>query len=139
MYGHTRYCEKPGVKCQSPLVLNLIIGEEVKGSPLPRLDTTEIWLEVLAKSLQTCFKIMKWTVAKCPNIELKNMGESVPSLPNFGSMVSLMWQDYFNRYFRPQLGPAEGSLANAHYMFGLMNASGEGIPLSRYVELDMEF
>ena len=50
---------------------------------------------------------MKWAVAKCPSIELKIMGESVPSLLDSSSMVSLMWQDHFNRYFRLQLGPAE--------------------------------
>ena len=42
--------------------------------------------------MQTQFKIMKWAVAKCPSIELKIMGESVPSLLDSGSMVSLMWQ-----------------------------------------------
>ena len=82
---------------------------------------------------------MKWAVAKCPSIELKIMGESVPSLLDSGSMVSLMWQDHFNRYFRLQLGPAEGSVADAHHLFDLTSASGGAIPLSRYVELDVEF
>ena len=67
------------------------------------------------------------------------MGESVPSLLDSSSMVSLMWQDHFNRYFRPQLGPAEGSVADAHHLFDLTSASGGAIPLSRYVELDVEF
>ena len=82
---------------------------------------------------------MKWAVAKCPSIELKVMGESVPSLLDSSSMVSLMWQDHFNQYFRPQLGPAEGSLADIHHLFELTSASGGAIPLSRYVELDVEF
>ena len=63
----------------------------------------------------------------------------MPSLQNSSSMVSLMWQDHFNQYFRPQLGPAEGSVADAHHLFDLMSASGGAIPLSRYVELDVEF
>ena len=50
-----------------------------------------------------------------------------------------MWQDHFNRYFRPKLGPAEGSLADVHNLFDLASASGGVIPLSRYVELDVEF
>ena len=66
------------------------------------------------------------------------MGESVPSLLGSSSMVSLMWQYYFNTYFRLQLGPAEGSVADAHHMFDLKSASGRGIPLSRYVELYVE-
>ena len=67
------------------------------------------------------------------------MGESLPSLLDSGSMVSLMQQDHFNRYFRPHLGPAEGSVADAHHMFNLTSTIGGGIPLSRYVELDVEF
>ena len=63
----------------------------------------------------------------------------VPSLLDSGSMVSLMWQDHFNRHFRLQLGPAEGSVADTHHMFNLTSASGVAIPLSRYVELDVEF
>ena len=38
-----------------------------------------------------------------------------------------------------QLGPAEGSVADSHHMFNLTSVSGGAIPLSRYVELDMEF
>ena len=82
---------------------------------------------------------MKWAVAKCPSIKLNIMGESVPSLLDSSSMVSLIWQDHFNRYFRSQLGPAEGSMADTHHMFDLTSVSGGAIPLSRYVELDVEF
>ena len=67
------------------------------------------------------------------------MGESVPSLLDSGSIVSLMWQDHFNRYFRLQLGPAEGSVAETHHLFDLISASGGAIPLSRYVILDVKF
>ena len=89
--------------------------------------------------MQTQFKIMKWAVAKCPSIKLKVMGESVPSLLDSGSMVSLMWQDHFNQYFRLWLGPAEGSVADAHHLFDLTSAGGRSIPLYRYVELDVKF
>ena len=67
------------------------------------------------------------------------MGESVLSLLDSSSMVSLKQQDHFNRYFRPQLGPAEGLVADAHHLFDLTSASGGAIKLSRYVELDVEF
>ena len=42
--------------------------------------------------MQTQFKIMGWAVVKCPSVELKIMGESLPSLLDSGSMVSLMWK-----------------------------------------------
>ena len=82
---------------------------------------------------------MKWEVAKCPSIKFKIMAESMPSLLDSSSMVSLMSQDHFNRYFRLQLGPAEGSVVDAHYSLDLTSASGGDRPLSRYVELDAEF
>ena len=82
---------------------------------------------------------MKQAVAKCLSIKLKVIGESVPSLLDSGSMVTLMQQDHFNRYFRLQLGPAEGLVADAYHLFNLTSASGVAIPLSKYVELDVEF
>ena len=79
---------------------------------------------------------MKLAVGKCPSIKLKIMGESVPSLLDSASMVNLMGQDHFNRYFRLQLGPAE---SDAHHMFNFTSASGGAISLSRYVALVVEF
>ena len=114
----------------------------VKGSqPLPGFDQKQIGPEtrVQVKSMQAQFKIMKWAVGKCSSVELKIMGKSVPSLLDSGSMVSLMQQDHFNRCFKPQLGPAEGSVADAHHLFDLTSASDGAIPLSRYVELDVEY
>ena len=66
------------------------------------------------------------------------MGENMPSLLDSGSIVSLMQQTYFNRYFRPWLGPAEGAVVEAHNLFDLKSVNGGGIPLSRYIELDVE-
>ena len=76
--------------------------------------------------MQTKFKIMKQAVAKCPSVKLKIMGESLPSLLDSGSMVSLMWQDHFNRYFRLQLGPAESSVVDTHHIFNLTSV-GSGL------------
>ena len=61
---------------------------------------------------------MKWAVAKCPSINLMIMGESILSLLDSGSMVSLMLQEYFKRYLR-LLGQAEGSVPDAHHTFDL--------------------
>ena len=119
---------------------NPLNGEKVQGSPpLPDCDKKETGPKVNVNSMQTQFKIMKWAVAKCPSVELKIIGESVPSLLDSGSMVSLMLQDHFNRYFRSQLGPAEGSVVDAPHMFDLISASGGAVPLSRYAKLDVEF
>ena len=47
------------IELLSPLIKNPIDGEEVKGSPLPRFDKTEIGSTIPTKSQQTQFKIMK--------------------------------------------------------------------------------
>ena len=119
---------------------NPINGEKVKASPpLLDCDQMEIGPKVNIKLMQTQFKIMKWAEAMCPSVKLKIMDESVTSLLDSISMVSLMWQDVFNIYLRLKLAPAEGSVADTHHMFDLTSASGGAIPLSRYVELDVEF
>ena len=82
---------------------------------------------------------MKKAVAKYPNVNIKIMGESMPSLLDPESMVSLVWQTYFNRYVRLQLGPAEGAVAQAHNLFDFKSANAGDIPLFRYVELNVEF
>ena len=71
---------------------------------------------------------MKRAVAKCPKVNITIMGENIPSLLDSGSMVSLMWQTYFNRYFRPWLGPSEGFIAEAHTLFDLKSANGGAYP-----------
>ena len=78
---------------------NPVNGEKVKGLPLLDLKKTEIAPHVEVKSMQTQFKIMKWALVRCPSIQFRIMGESVPSLLDSGSMVSLMQQGHFNRYF----------------------------------------
>ena len=53
-------------------------------SPLSGLDRIETGPPIPIKSLETQFRIMKRTVAKCPSIELIIMGMSVPSMLNSG-------------------------------------------------------
>ena len=70
--------------------------------------------------------MMKRAVAKYPKVSITIMGESMPSPLDSGSMFSLMQQTYFNRYFRPWLGPAEGAMAEAHTLFDVRSANGVG-------------
>ena len=142
MCSHAKYCDWGVIKPQSSLKQNPLNDTKMEGSqPFPGLDQKEIepQAKLQVKLMQTQFKIMKWAVGKCPSIELKVMGESASSLLDSGSMVSLMQQDHFNRYFRLHLGLAEGSVADAHHLFDLTSARDGAIPVSRYVELDIEF
>ena len=94
-----------------------INGDKIQGSPNLENDNVVSGPQRSTNSLQTQLKMMKWAVAKCPIVNITIMSENMPSLLNSGSMVSLMWQTYFNRYFRTQLGPAEGAVAEAHNLF----------------------
>ena len=114
-------------------------GDKIQGSAELKNYNVISGPPTSTNSLQTQFKIMKRAVAKCPKVNVTIMGENMPSLLDSSSVVSLMQQTYFNRYCRPQLGPAEGAVAEAHNLFDLKSANGGGIPLSRYVELDVEF
>ena len=116
-----------------------IDGDKIQGSAELKNDNVVSGPPTSTNSLQTQFKIMKRAVAKCPKVNVTIMGENMPSQLDSGSMVSLMQQTYFNRYFRLLLGPAEGAVAQAHNLFDLKSANGGGISLSRYIELDVEF
>ena len=119
--------------------MSLVDGDKIQGSAELKNDNVISGPPTSTNSLQTQFKIIKRSVAKCPKVNVTIMGENMPSLLDSSSMVSLMPQTYFNRYFRPQLGSAEGAVAEAHNLFDLKSANGGGIPLSRYVGLDDEF
>ena len=107
--------------------------------PLPNLDEISNGSKTKVQSMQTKFRIMKLAVANIPSVEFKIMNEMVPSLLDSDSMVSLLWQDYFNHYLRVEVRPSEGSEVEAHNMFDLKSTSTGEIPLSRYIELEAEF
>ena len=114
-------------------------GDNIQGSPNLKNDNVISGPQTSTNSLLTQFKIMKRAVAKCPKVIITIMSDNIPSLLDSGSMVSLMWQTYFNRYFRPWLGPTEGAEAEEHNLFDLKSANGGGMLLFRYVELYVEF
>ena len=78
-----------------------IDGDKIQGSAELKNDNVVSGPPTSTNSLQTQFKIMKRAIAKCPKVNVTIMGENMPSLLDSGSMVSLMQQTYFNRYFRP--------------------------------------
>ena len=89
--------------------------------------------------MQNQFINIKWVVAKFPSFILTVMNEIILSLLNYSSMVDLMQLDYFNHYFRPfRSRPAQGTEAEAYDMFDLKSVSSRAIPLSRYIELDVD-
>ena len=94
-------------------------GDKIQGSAELKNGNVVSGPPTSTNSLQTQFKIMKRAVAKCPKVNVTIMGENMPSLLDSGSMVSMMQQTYFNRYFKPSLGPAVEAVAEAHNLFDL--------------------
>ena len=106
-------------KHQPPLVMSPVNDDEIQGSQDPKDVISASGPKIPAESLKTQFKMMKRAVAKCPEVNITIMGDSMPFLLASSSMVSIMQQTYFNRYFRPHLGPAKGAMAEAHNSFDL--------------------
>ena len=67
-------------------------GAESKGSIL-NLDKGE---KINTEALQVKFKIMKQAVASSPKVNLECIGKRLASLLDYGCMVSLVQQRYFD-------------------------------------------
>ena len=116
-----------------------INDDKIQGSQNPKDDILASRPNIPAESLKTQFKMMKRAVATYPKVIITIMDEYMPFLLDSSSMVNLVWQTYFNGYFRLWLGPAEGAMAKAHNLSDSKSANGGGIPLSKYLELGIEF
>ena len=74
---HTRHHGPRGTKQAPPLTASLVSGRESKGSNYPDKNNGQ---SISVTSLRTDFIIMQQAVAKCPSIEIKFFGRSIPSL-----------------------------------------------------------
>ena len=81
---------------------------------------------------------MKQAVAKCPWADFKYFKNTIPSLLDSGSMVSIVRQDYFDHYIKPNIGPAKGQDVSAHNLFKL-KGSNEGDILITYFDMNVKF
>ena len=66
-------------------------------------------------------------------------GKSIPSLLDSGSQVTLICQSFFEQEILPLIEPSEGEKAKAHQLFQLTAANNGKLPVSMYVELDLDF
>ena len=89
---------------------------------------------------QVKIDVMLRAMAKCPRI---NMGcgrkMMIPSLLDSGSQVKLICQSFFKQEILPYIEPSEGEKAKAHQLFQLIAANNGKLPISMYVELDLDF
>ena len=71
-----------------------------------------------------------------------NMGcgrKRIPSLLDSGSQVTLIHQSFFKQEILPHIKPSDGEKAEVHQLFQLTAANNGKLPISMYVELDLEF
>ena len=63
----------------------------------------------------------------------------IPSLLDSGSQVTLIHQSYFEWKILPHIRPPGGEKAETHQLFQLTAANYGKLPMSMYVELDLDF
>ena len=87
----------------------------------------------------TQYGVMQRAVAKCPKINLGYKGYQIPSLLDSGSDVTLIQQSYFDENLMHLVTAYSGEKSEAHTLFHLTKANDEQLPITKYVELDLNF
>ena len=82
---------------------------------------------------------MQRAVATCPRINMACGRKMIPSLLNSGSQVTLICQSFFDQEILPHIKPSNGEKAKAHQLFQLTAANNGKLPISMYLELDLDF
>ena len=88
---------------------------------------------------QVKIEVMQRAVATCPKINMACERKVIPSLLDSGSQVTLICQSFFEQEILPNIKPADGEKAKAHQPFQLTAANNGKLPISMYVELDLDF
>ena len=90
-------------------------------------------------SAQVKIEVMQRAVATCPKINMGYGRKKIPSLLDSGSQVTLIHQSFFEQEILPHIKPSDREKANAHQLFHLTAANDGKLPISMYVELDLNF
>ena len=90
-------------------------------------------------SAQVKIEVMQKAMATCPRINMGCGRKMIPSLLNSGSQVTLICQSFFKQEILPHIKPSDGEKVKAHQLFQLTAADNGKLPISMYVELDLDF
>ena len=82
---------------------------------------------------------MQRAVATCPKDNMGCGRKRIHSLLDFGSQVTLICQSYFEWEILPHIRPSSGEKAEDHQLFQLTAANNGKLPVSMYVQLDLDF
>ena len=81
-------------------------------------------------------KVMQKVVATCPQVNMGCGRKRIPSLLDSGSQVTLICHE---QEILPHVQPSDEEKAEAHQPFQLTAANHGKLPISMYVELDLDF
>ena len=109
--------------CSWGLLGGVKVDPTVPISPTLQYDELLSTLASNAISMETKQSVMKRAVSTCPTINLNIQGKEVPSLMDSGSMVTLIWEGYFEKNILPILKASSGELSKAHSLFKLSAAN----------------
>ena len=78
-------------------------------------------------------------MATCPKINMGCGRKVIPSLLDSGSQATLIYHSFFEQEILPNIKPSDGEKAKVHQLFQLTAANNGKLPISMYVELDLDF
>ena len=113
-----------------------------KESSDSKVQTTKEKYEQFAGSIQNPTYIRDLiegrTVSSFPRVQILTFDDELQCLLDSRSEVSLVTQSYFEKGNLPKLGSTDKAQMGAHNYFTLSAANDGIIPISAYVELDIE-
>ena len=134
-------------KIMAPQTLDQSDGEKVCGPdqidiPITKSKGIVGLIEKISSqqvSAQVKIEVMQRAMATCPKINMGCGRKKIPSLLDSGSQVTLICQSFFEQEILPHIEPSDGEKAKAHQLFQLTAANNGKLPISMYVELDLDF
>ena len=107
---------------------------------MPSEERFESMLKTLSSNSvpnETKQHVLKRAVSQCPSITMEFFGIKVLSLLDLGSMVTLICENYFNKYILPLLCGTVEELTEAHCLFWLSATNNQDMPVSKYFKADV--
>ena len=131
----------------APATLDQSDGEKVCGPdwidiPITKSKGIVGLIEKLSSqqvSAQVKIEVMQRAMATCPKINMGCGRKKIPSLLDSGSQVTLICQSFFEQEILPILNHGMGKKAKVQQLFQLTAANNGKLPISMYVELDLDF
>ena len=78
-------------------------------------------------------------MSSCPRVKILTFDNELQCLLDSRSEVNLVTQSYFEKGILPKLGATDKAQMGAHNYFTLSAVNDGIIPISAYIELDIEF